>query len=466
MNAPEPRLSTEQGSQQFHGRLFLRGDADYEDARVGRVFNAARPFRFPAAVLEVADTDDVVAGIRLARRSGWRVSIRSGGHSWPAWSVRDNALLIDLGRLRDISYDPATGVAAVEPAVTGSELLPVLAEHGRMFQSGHAPGVGLGGYLLQGGAGWNTRGWGWACEHVVGIDVVTADGALVHATADTSSDLFWAARGAGHGFFGVATRFHLKTRPLPRAIMESFYAFGPELVDDVLSWALQAKTDIPRNVEFGVIGSHIPGHGQMVSIYALAFADTEREAAASLTPFDSSLLAERATMKVVAQPTTLQAQMARIEQQSPPTLRYLSDSAWMNADAEQTVPLLRRAFVDLPTEDSEALWVSFDRTVPLPDMALSLQTDSYVALFPKWESVADDHKCRSWLEDRMAEIEPISQGVFLGDCDLTRRDAPFMADANRRRLEEIRSYRDPSGVFCSFMTADDLRAASKDQADA
>ncbi|GAA0941801.1 hypothetical protein GCM10009558_056440 [Virgisporangium aurantiacum] len=97
-------------------RLVLRGDDGYEEARVGRVFNARRPDRYPAAVLLAADDNDVVTGVKLARERGWRVSVRSGGHSWAAWSVRDDALLIDLGALTAVDYDPA-GLDWIDRAV-------------------------------------------------------------------------------------------------------------------------------------------------------------------------------------------------------------------------------------------------------------------------------------------------------------------------------------------------------------
>ena len=170
----------------------------YEQARTGRIFNARPPDRFPAAVLFAESDDDVINGVRLAAERGWTVSVRSGGHSWAAWSLRDDALLIDLGGMRDIAYEPATGVASVRPAVQGGlELAPFLAERGRAFPGGHCPSVGLGGFLLQGGQGWNGRVRGWACQSMVGLDVVTANGNLVHADAGENSDLLWAARGAG-----------------------------------------------------------------------------------------------------------------------------------------------------------------------------------------------------------------------------------------------------------------------------
>ena len=178
------------------GRLLRRGDPGYEQARVGRIFNARRPGRFPTAVLLAADDDDVIEGVRLAAEHGWTVTVRSGGHSWAAWSLRDDALLIDLGGMRDIAYEPATGVVSARPAVQGGlELAPYLAERGREFPGGHCASVGLGGYLLQGGQGWNGRARGWACQSVLGLDVVTADGQLVQADAEENPDLLWAARG-------------------------------------------------------------------------------------------------------------------------------------------------------------------------------------------------------------------------------------------------------------------------------
>jgi FAD/FMN-containing dehydrogenase len=182
-------------------RLIRRGDAGYEQARTGRVFNARHPCRYPAAVLFAEDPGDVADGVRLARSENLTVSIRSGGHSWAAWSVRDGALLIDLGGLRHLDYDEPSGVVVAGPAVRGGlDLLPFLAGLGRAFPGGHRPSVGLGGYLLQGGQGWNGRRMGWACESVVAVDVVTADGSLLRADADQNSDLYWAARGAGPGW--------------------------------------------------------------------------------------------------------------------------------------------------------------------------------------------------------------------------------------------------------------------------
>lgn len=129
----------------------------YEAARVGRVFNQRRPKRYPIAVVLAEDDDHVLQAVKLANQLNCRVSVRSGGHSWAAWSVRDNAVLIELGKLKHISVDEEAMIATVSPSTTGQMLNEALSAKGLMFCGGHCPDVGLGGFLLQGGMGWNCR---------------------------------------------------------------------------------------------------------------------------------------------------------------------------------------------------------------------------------------------------------------------------------------------------------------------
>jgi FAD/FMN-containing dehydrogenase len=122
--------------------------AKFETARVGRVFNHRRPERYPLAVVEATCAQDVQDAIGIAKKLKCKVSLRSGGHSWPAWSVRDSALLIDLGKMNSITeFDEATGIIKVGPATTGEKLNGFLGTKGRMFNGGHCPTVGVGGFL-------------------------------------------------------------------------------------------------------------------------------------------------------------------------------------------------------------------------------------------------------------------------------------------------------------------------------
>jgi len=134
------------------------------------IFNHLRDTssRVPFAICYATTPSDIIACIDLARTHNRQISIRSGGHSWAAWSVRDDAILVDLRGLYsgEFTYDKTTGVVVAPAGRTGKELneflqnLPINVEGGgvkhekRMFQGGHCPDVGLGGFLLQGGMGW------------------------------------------------------------------------------------------------------------------------------------------------------------------------------------------------------------------------------------------------------------------------------------------------------------------------
>ncbi|HEY7626436.1 MAG TPA: FAD-dependent oxidoreductase, partial [Ilumatobacteraceae bacterium] len=234
----------------FAGRFIERGSAGYEQARTEALFNARHPQRFPAAVLEAESEADVVAGVRLAAERGWKVAARSGGHAWAGWSVRDDALLIDLAGLRELSVDVDNLTATASPSTRGGqELGPFLRSRGLVFPGGHCSTVGIGGYLLQGGQGWNSRQWGWGCENVLAVDVVTADGELVHADSEQNADLYWAARGAGPGFFGIVTRFHLRVYEMPKAFTHTTYAFPIDCFDEVVTWAHDILPVLDARVE-------------------------------------------------------------------------------------------------------------------------------------------------------------------------------------------------------------------------
>jgi FAD/FMN-containing dehydrogenase len=448
----------------FTGRFLERGQPGYEDARTHRVFNGHRPDRFPAAVLVAADDDDVVAGVRLANARGSPVSVRSGGHSWAAWSVRDDALLIDLGGLRDIRYDPATGIAAVRPAVRGgTELAPYLAARGRAFPGGHCESVGLGGYLLQGGQGWNSRSWGWACENVVGIDAVTADGRRVHADADENADLYWAARGAGPGFPALVTMFYLRTHPQPPVMMQDTWTFPVQAAEPLLAWLHEILPGLHETVEPVVAATRLPDvplgadvdrpTGPVLVLHTTAMGDDAAQIRTRLAAFDACPLARDALGHVrgltsIADENTAQAA------QNPPGYRYVVDCTWSDAPAAELTPWLERIWTGLPTEHSFSIWYGWAPSRVLPDMAFSVEANVYLATYVIYRDAADDERYADWVHSRTRELAGVGCGVYLGDTDFQRRHDRFGTGQAYRRLGEVRATWDPDGVFCSYLTDD------------
>jgi FAD binding domain len=426
----------------FAGRLLLRGDPGYEHARIGRIFNARRPDRFPAAVLLAEDDSDVTEGVRVAAERGWTVTVRSGGHSWAAWSLRDDALLIDLGRLRDIAYDPATGIASARPAVQGGlELAPLLAERGRAFPGGHCASVGLGGYLLQGGQGWDGRARGWACESVVGLDVVTADGRLAHADAGENPDLLWAARGAGPGFPGIITRLHLQTYEAPHVMWHDTWTFRLDDTAPLLTWLHGVLPGLDRRVEPVVAATRLPDvplhdgatrpEGTVLLLHTTVMAGSDAEALALLAEFEDGPLAGRALGHAQGRTSVAEENLAQTAQ-NPEGHRYAVDCTWSDAPPHVLAPLLQELWSKLDTEHSFSIWYGWAPRRDLPDMAFSVEAEVYLATYAIYADPADDARYSDWVHCRTAELAAHGAGVYLGDTDFTRRQDRFLSDSTYR----------------------------------
>jgi FAD/FMN-containing dehydrogenase len=443
---------------EFTGSLVLRDDPGYDAARVDRIFNRRLSTQQPVAILKAANEEDVVLGVRLARERGWKVAVRSGGHSWPQWSVRDDALVIDLADLQELTYDPATGIATASPAVKGGLVLdPFLAEHDRFFPGGHCPTVGIGGFLLQGGQGWNARGWGWAAEYVVALDVVTAEGELVRCDTAHNSDLYWAARGAGPGFFGVVTRFHLRTIPRYRHLAQTVQAYRLEDFDEVMTWLHGIHASVDDRVEIVALTRTDPelAADPVLLVTAVAFTDDEAAGSEALASFRTCPALSRALLHLDAVPTTLAEQRERQLRDNPEGYRWAVDNAWLSGSAADVVPAMRRAYTTLPNRHAFTIWFSMAPLRQLPDMAFSLQSEIYLASYVLWEDEADDARHRAWLADVMLDLEPVTVGQYLGDGDLAHRQMHFMADDNWQLLQQIRAERDPDGVFVGYLAGPD-----------
>lgn len=129
---------------------------EYEAQR-RRVYTLRVPDRFPLAIVRPRTVDQVVSAVKLAIEQDVRVAIRSGGHSWACWSLRQDSLLIDFVDFKHLHYDEAANILEASPATIGTELVDYLAPRGRFLPSGHCATVALGGFLLQGGMGLNAR---------------------------------------------------------------------------------------------------------------------------------------------------------------------------------------------------------------------------------------------------------------------------------------------------------------------
>jgi FAD/FMN-containing dehydrogenase len=437
------------------GRHFFRGNDGYEEARRATVWHQRVPDRYPEVIVAAVDSDDIVAGLRYGKANGHTVSIVSGGHSFAASHLRDGAVLLDLSRLDHANIDAEKGLAVAGPGKGGSLLMADLQAQNLFFPGGHCKGVCLGGYLLQGGYGWNSRIYGPACESVVGLDVITADGEQIHCDEDNHADLYWAARGAGPGFFGVVTSFYLKLHPRPKACGTSVYLYPFELADEVFTWAREVSAEVDPRVELQAVASRgEPNMGidqPVISFASPAFADSDEEAEKALALFGTCPVADQSIVKIPYMPTDLPTWYDVAMSHYLSDHHYAVDNMWMSASAHDLLPGIRTILDTMPPHPSHFLWLNWGPCPSRQDMAYSIEADIYLALYGSWKESADDARYADWARSNMAAMSDLAIGIQLADENLGQRAARFASDEAMAKLDRVRAEYDPDGLFNSWM---------------
>jgi FAD/FMN-containing dehydrogenase len=192
------------------GAVVTPSDGDYDQARMP--WNVAIDQR-PAAIVFPADVRDVVAAVRHARANDLQVAVQSTGHGAHTLGDLGRTLLIRPTAMTGVHVDPVRRTARVGAGVQWQDVAPLAAEHGLAALAGSSPDVGVVGYSLGGGLGYLSRPFGLQSNHVTAVELVTASGDVVRADADSEQQLFWALRGAGHGF-GVVTAMEFALEPI------------------------------------------------------------------------------------------------------------------------------------------------------------------------------------------------------------------------------------------------------------
>lgn len=438
-----------------HCEVIRRGDPEYEEARRATCRNRHLPDRYPEVIVQATTEAEVIAAIRMAAANGWKVGVRSGGHSWSCNHVREGGMLLDISRLNQLTIDASGMVATAGPGCRSNELDDLLAERDLFFPVGHCQGVGLGGYLLQGGFGWNSRALGMACESVLAIDYVDGDGELRHASPEENADIYWAARGSGPGFFGVVTRFHLRLYRRPRVIGARLGIYPIDTFEEILRWTHRVGPDVSTTVELMfVVSRRLPNTGEpglllIVAIFAdsveqaereLSFLESRPEGAHDFTPFEQM---------------PLQTLTAETMSNYPVDHFHVVDNMWTHASADELLPGLNRILESLPEPPAHFIWMNWSPKLTRPDMAYSLEDETYIAMYGLWQDPADEMTATNWVLTGIADLSPLSTGIQLADENLARRSAPFMAGAHRERLEVIRGEKDPAGRFHTYGDAPD-----------
>ncbi|WP_051265604.1 FAD-binding oxidoreductase [Nakamurella lactea] len=263
----------------------LPGDPGFDAAVAVLPATGSAPKAVPAAIFAASDEADVDAAVGYARALGRRLTVRSGGHSLSGTHLRGGAVALDLRRLTTLAVDRERGIARLGPGLTSAAAAAGLAAAGCSFPVGHSPLVGIGGFLLAGGNGWqigtsgpgagNVRpAPGCAADRVLAARVVTGDGSTRRVDARSDPDLWWALRGAGSAFPGVVTEFTVRVDTHSPVVGRRTWSV-PAAAAAELGEALDALEPLPAGVELTVMARPAV-RGAMITVVATTFAETER----------------------------------------------------------------------------------------------------------------------------------------------------------------------------------------------
>ncbi len=387
----------------LRGELLRASDHGYDVAR--KVWNGMIDKR-PALIARCAGTADVIDCVRFGREHDVLVSVRGGGHNYAGKSVCDGGLMIDLSPMKGIHVDPVHRTARAQAGLRLGEFDRETQTFGLATTLGVNTDTGIAGLTLGGGYGWLDGKYGLACDNLLSVEMVTADGRVVTANATENDDLFWGVRGAGANL-GIVTSFEYQLHPVGpvlgglvvypltsgKVALRFFDEFSAACPDDVSTAGLVATA--PNGDPAVVIGACYCGpldRGEKVLKPLRTFAQP---------------LADFIAPQPYTQIQTL------FDQAWPPGRRYYNKSSIVRRLSDAAIEMLIASGRALPTPTSaialQQLHGAASR-VRAGDTAFPHRFDHYCAyVHPATDDPAESEKIVRWGRERWDALQPFAE---------------------------------------------------------
>ncbi|HST14711.1 MAG TPA: FAD-binding oxidoreductase [Gaiellaceae bacterium] len=433
---------------QLEGAVIGPDDSDYDAAR--RVVLPSIDRR-PAAVVRPVDADEVSHVVSLVRETGVELAVRGGGHSYAGHSTSEGGIVLDLRELTALELDPGERVVRAAGGLTSGDVTTAAGAHGLAVGFGDTPTVGIGGLTLGGGVGYLVRKHGLTIDHLLGAEVVTADGRILDVDETREPDLFWAIRGGG-GNFGVVTRFDYRLHPVG-TVTGGMLAIPatPETLAGLVEVADAAPDEL--SLIANILGAAPPlpfvpqeQVGKPLILALLVHSGPLDEGERAVAPLrELAPVADFVRAMPYAEMFTMDAPEA------PPravTNTFFSDSFGVD-DARELLERLQASTALLAAAQIRVLGGAVSR---IPDDATAYahrQRRIIVNVAAIYASPAEDAVHRTWVDDAAAALrrgEDTAYVNFLGPEGAERVRAAYPG-ATWDRLADIKRRYDPSNVF-------------------
>jgi FAD/FMN-containing dehydrogenase len=425
-------------SGEIRGDVIRPWDTDYDHART--LFNGAFDRR-PEAIVRPRSADDIAAALRGARASGLPVAVRGGGHHIAAFGSVDDGLSIDLSLLREVSVDPDRRIARVEGGALWSDVDRATQPYGLATAAATIASVGVAGFTLGGGIGRLARAHGLAADNLVSVELVTAAGRHVTASAEENPSLFWALRGGG-GNFGVVTAFEF-----------ALHDIGPEVwagplvyrIDDAPR-VLRAMRDLIASApdELNVSATIVRSEGRPVLVLNPIWIGEHATADSAVRP-----LREAATPinDLFGPASYLALQSVDV----PGGRRTWETSAFLGRLSDETLDALVAHAVAASLEAPRIGILPLNGAVarvPLCATAFGGRGAEWlVSAGGTWDSDSEDDAAHDWIEQVHRAVAHDATGVGYANMVGDRR--PVYPSWTHARLRAVKAEWDPANVFRS-----------------
>jgi FAD/FMN-containing dehydrogenase len=450
----------------IRGRVIHRGDGNYIHWWASMVWYVFKPNRHPDIIVQAVSDEDVVNAVLHARETGMKVAVRATGHNPARGCLRQGGVLISLSDMREVTIDAQAETAWIEPGIHSEKLIEKTRKAGFAFPAAHTGIVGMGGYLIGGGLGWNMPEWDIACRSILAAEIVLADGRKVIASETENTDLLWAVRGAGPGFFGIVLRYKLKLYPLHTHITKSKYLLPLDKLPEICA-ALEdlVKAKETRLEVLAVIGRFYPPskppeeRDLVCAVSLVAFADSDGDAARLLAPVADMPFGALALLKKENARLSYPELYAGQETDFSSPNRTAVENVWTD-DPSTVLQKLAARLHEIPTASPRSFALSawaFNGERNDPTSCVQTAADHYVSWYLMAEREADIEPNRIWMDESVAELRPHAKGHYINEIDPLRYPqhvAECFAPEDWKRLVDLRRLYDPDGVFHSYLGHD------------
>ena len=432
------------------GSLITPEDERYDASR--RIFNGMIDRR-PAAIARCRGAADVMDVVRYARENDIAVTVRGGGHNVAGKSVRDGAMMIDLGPMHGVWADPYRQRARAQGGVRLGALDRETLAVDMVVPSGTVSDTGVAGLTLGGGFGWLQRKHGMTIDALVSADVVTADGEFLVASEDENADLFWALRGGG-GNFGVVTSFEYQMHEAEDIV--GGLAMWPESkVKDMLRFYRDFVSKAPRSVMtmagimIGPPGT--PVEGQAAGYIAVCYSGTTSEGERLLQPIKDF---GPPALDAIG-PTTFTTIQTMFDAGSPSGRQNYWRSNFMHEFSDDVIDTLVARSKELPPSGSMFLVEHMGgaiRDVGPSDTAFASRDANFnVSLLANWEDASRNDEYVAWTRMVGDELKAHATGAAYVNYMADEGEQAVRAtyETNLARLIEVKRKFDPDNFFSS-----------------